>query len=249
MKKITTKDYVLKELELNRESFIAGSALAENLGVSRNAIWKAINDLRQAGYDIEAVSNKGYKLADNSDVISSSGIEASLKACSKLSNISIKKLLSRLAIYEELPSTNRAAKMNLITEELDTRIIIARTQTSGKGHSGSRFDSPEGGIYLSIIITPDELKKQPLKTAAIGKVVGDVITDVTGKAITYDKESNRIFIGKKKVSGIMTEYFADLETKEVNGYVIGIGIKYPNLPKNKTIALLLSSIYSELLKD
>jgi len=248
MKKLTTKDYVLKELELNRKSFISGAYLADNLQVSRNAIWKAINDLRKSGYDIEAISNKGYKLADNSDVISSSGIGAYMRSSSILSDVSIQKLLSKIMIYDQLPSTNKMAELKLITEELDKRIIIARTQTSGRGHSGSNFESPEGGIYISIIITPDELKKSPLNTAAIGSIVGDVITEVTGKNITYDKKTNRIYISKKKVSGIMTEYFADLETKEVNGYVIGIGIKYPSLPKNKTISLLLSHIYTQIIK-
>ncbi|SEP82917.1 BirA family transcriptional regulator, biotin operon repressor / biotin-[acetyl-CoA-carboxylase] ligase [Lachnospiraceae bacterium NE2001] len=247
MKEYKTRDYVLKELELNRDSFITGAALAENLGVSRNAIWKAINDLREAGYDIEAVNNKGYRLADNTDVISIAGIEASISSCSSMSKVSSQRLLSRIIIYNELSSTNIVAKKNLITEELDKRIIIARTQTSGKGHGSSRFDSPEGGIYLSIIVTPDELRKPPLKTVAIGKLVGEVISEMTGKKITYDKETNRIYIGKRKVSGILTEYFADLETKEVSGYVIGIGIKYPGLSKNKTIALLLSKLYVHLI--
>lgn len=245
MSEYTTKDFVLKELELNRGNYITGSALAKAKGVSRNAIWKAISDLRNDGYNIEAVSNKGYMLEGDSDIISIAGIESYLSQCTTLGDADIKHILSQIAIYDELPSTNRAAKMNLIMDELQKRIIIARTQTSGQGHSGSRYDSPEGGIYLSIILTPDEIKKSPIKTTRIGSRVGDIISEITGKTITYDKKTNRIYIGKKKVSGILTEYFADLETSEISGYVIGIGIKYPKLPKNKTIALLLNSFYSD----
>ena len=71
---MSSKDKVLEFLELNKESYISGEAMATSLGLSRNAIWKAINELRKAGYEIDAISNKGYKLKEGNDILSEAGI-------------------------------------------------------------------------------------------------------------------------------------------------------------------------------
>ena len=261
-KKKSTRDYCLEKLELNKGSFVKGETLAEELSVSRNAIWKAIKELKNAGYDIKSVNNKGYCLEDISDILSVISIknsminylETSSKANTKnINNNAIKnkdiktnstladKISDSIIIYDQLASTNQTAKMSFITGELDKKIIIAKSQTSGQGHNKSSFDSPEGGIYMSIILdTPDKNKK--LSTSTIGNSVYEVIQELSGKKITMDEKYNRISIGRKNICGILTEYFADLETNTINGYVIGIGIKDIGIPKNDTIAMILCKL-------
>jgi len=77
-KKKSTRDYCLEKLEQNKGSFIKGETLAEELGVSRNAIWKAINELKNTGYSIKSVNNKGYSLDDTNDILSVVSIKNSM---------------------------------------------------------------------------------------------------------------------------------------------------------------------------
>ena len=138
--------------------------------------------------------------------------------------------------------------MNFITGALDKKIIIAKSQTSGQGHNNSSFDSPKGGIYMSIIIDNPNQKKvsshstSTLSASKIGTIMLEVIQELTGKKAAIDEKYNRISIGKKKVCGILTEYFADLETNTINGYVIGIGIKDIGIKKNEAIRMILCKL-------
>ncbi len=229
---MSTKDSVLKILEQNKGDFVSSRILTEETGVSRNAVWKAINDLKASGYEIESVTNKGYKLEEDSDIISLQAIDQFLKN---------KKLLDKISVFDELESTNMTAKMNVITGITDKQVIIARTQTAGVGHGRKKYISPEGGIYLSIIKKPKEQGRK-LRASDVGKTVSKAIEAVTGEKTELDTKTNRIFVRGKKVSGILTEYFADLETGEISSYIIGVGIRMKKMEKNRMIAVLIDSL-------
>ncbi len=224
---MSTRDSVLKIFEENKGDFVSSRVLTAETGVSRNAVWKAVNDLKNSGYQIESVTNKGYKLEECSDIISLQAIEKYLKN---------KKLLDKISIFDELESTNMTAKMNVITGITDKKVIVARTQTAGVGHGRKKYVSPEGGIYLSIIKQSREFGQKKLRASDVGKTVARVIESVTGEKTELDGKTNRIYIRGKKVSGILTEYFADLETGEISSYIIGIGIRMKNMEKNRMIA-------------
>ena len=150
---MTTKSNVLEALEKNRGEFISGANLAEQCGVSRNAVWKAITELKKDGYEIASVSNKGYSLSVCSEIISGEGISLYLD----------EKLKCKVIVFDEIDSTNTEAKRMLISDGsslLHGTVIVARTQTSGRGHEGKSFDSPEGGIYLSVILEPKKFRKK-----------------------------------------------------------------------------------------
>ena len=229
---MSTKDSVLKILEQNKGDFVSSRILTEETGVSRNAVGKAINDLKASGYEIESVTNKGYKLEEDSDIISLQAIDQFLKN---------KKLLDKISVFDELESTNMTAKMNVITGITDKQVIIARTQTAGVGHGRKKYISPEGGIYLSIIKKPKEQGRK-LRASDVGKTVSKAIEAVTGEKTELDTKTNRIFVRGKKVSGILTEYFADLETGEISSYIIGVGIRMKKMEKNRMIAVLIDSL-------
>ena len=232
---MSTRDSVLKILEQNKGDFVSSRVLTAETGVSRNAVWKAVNDLKNSGYQIESVTNKGYKLEECSDIISLQAIEKYLKN---------KKLLDKISIFDELESTNMTAKMNVITGITDKKVIVARTQTAGVGHGRKKYVSPEGGIYLSIIKQSREFGQKKLRASDVGKTVARVIESVTGEKTELDGKTNRIYIRGKKVSGILTEYFADLETGEISSYIIGIGIRMKNMEKNRMIAELTEAFYN-----
>lgn len=232
---MSTRDSVLKILEENKGDFVSSRVLTAETGVSRNAVWKAVNDLKNSGYQIESVTNKGYKLEECSDIISLQAIEKYLKN---------KKLLDKISIFDELESTNMTAKMNVITGITDKKVIVARTQTAGVGHGRKKYVSPEGGIYLSIIKQSGEFGQKKLRASDVGKTVARVIESVTGEKTELDGKTNRIYIRGKKVSGILTEYFADLETGEISSYVIGIGIRMKNMEKNRMIAEITEAFYN-----
>lgn len=232
---MSTKDSVLEMLEKNRGHFVSSKDMISENDVSRNAIWKAVNELKKAGYDIDAVTNKGYRLSADSDVISIPSIS---------SYMNDKEIADKIIIYDEVTSTNQAAKLSLIMEDYDKSIIIARRQTAGVGHSSSHYDSPEGGIYISIVIKPEQLYHgKKLKAESIGKTVAHTIEKLTYKKTELDRSTNRIYINKKKVCGILTEYMADLETGNISCYIIGIGIKMKGIRKNLMIAKVIEEIY------
>ena len=159
---MSSKDRVLDFLEKNKEDFISGEFMAESLGLSRTAVWKAIKELRNQGYVIEASSKKGYILGTSNDIISESGILAELSTYSaNVPSGKKEKIYSAIVsshgmihIHETLDSTNRTAKELAIAGASGGTVVIAKSQTLGKGRREHEFFSPEGGIYMSIILTP-----------------------------------------------------------------------------------------------
>ena len=227
-----TREKILEILELNKGSFVSSRILTEKTDVSRNAVWKAVNDLRGLGYEIDSVTNKGYRLSDESDIISLQGIESYLNDKTKIDLV---------AVFDELKSTNMTAKIDAISGVIDKRVIIAKHQTAGMAHAGQSYDSPKGGIYVSFIKQPPKDKKR-LNASDIGKTVANVIEAQIGKKTDIDQKTNRIYLNGEKICGIMTEYIADLETGDISTYVIGIGIKLPDISKNRLIAALIDKL-------
>ncbi len=268
MKEHSTKDHVLRALEQNKGNCVTGAELASELGVSRNAVWKAVNELKEAGYDIVSAPRRGYSLNAGSDIISVGAIEACMRELAReakngkapaaagaaqncaanghpaLSDAEISAIADTMLVYDELKSTNETAKMSLVSGMLDKQIIIARRQTSGIGHDNTRFESPEGGIYMSVILRPAELDEMRLRARGIGETVRRVIRELSGREAVLDEKNNRVLIDGDTAAGILTEYFADLETGYVNGYVVGIGVRLPGIPKNRAIAMLLTGLSS-----
>lgn len=218
---MVTKDRVLEKLENVKGSFISGGELALEFGISRNAVWKAVSELKKEGYDIESVSNKGYRLNESCDIISQQSVKCELRK----QGFDADKV--DIIVHERLDSTNVEAKKLLLNPEGHFKhgtVIVARTQTSGKGHGGDSFESPEGGIYLSIILEPDSLNLTGKKVPKLAvKAVKNSLEKFTGKEITL-KENSRLYIGRRKVSGILTEGIVDMETQEFSNYIVGIGI-------------------------
>ncbi len=241
---MSTKEKVLKMLVEAKGQAVSGEVLAAECGVSRAAIWKAINALREQGLQIEGTTNGGYQLKDD-DIFSDELFRQTF--ASNYPEFSE----SHIECFKEIDSTNTYAKRILaecgnlrdssgaLTEagkKYHKAIFIAEKQTAGRGRLGRTFVSPEKcGIYFSVIYAPRGGITDPAKLTACSAVaVCRALNKIFGK---YDfkpeiKWINDIFAGGKKICGIGTEGIANFETGLIESAIIGIGV---NVKKNPEI--------------
>ncbi len=197
--------------------FISGQELCKCLGVSRTAVWKAINQLKDAGYQIEAVQNKGYRLLSVPDILSKSEIESRLQA----------KWVGRpIYYYDEVDSTNNEAKR--MAEKSPGAgghgaVIVAEAQNAGRGRRGRGWESPKGdGIFFTVLLKPDmDPANAPMLTLVMALAAAKGIGKSTGLPAAI-KWPNDIVVNGKKAVGILTEMSAQVDY--VNHIVIGAGI-------------------------
>ena len=217
------KSKVLKVLEENKGRTVSGAEIAKTLNLSRTSIWKAINLLRDDGYTINAVTNKGYSLEDNTDIISKEGI--SLYLNKDFSNVDI-------YIYKTTSSTNEVAKKLALSGAKHGTVVISEEQTQGQGRMGRSFYSPANtGIYMSIILRPTlTAMDSVLITTSSSVAICDAIHKVTGIECQI-KWINDIYINNKKIGGILTEASTNFESGTIDYLILGIGINFNN-PKD-----------------
>ncbi len=209
-----TKQKLLNLLEQYKGKILSGPELAQQLNVSRNSVWKAINALREDNHDIISVKNKGYYLKADSDGLSKSDI---LRHLGPLGD------QYHLIILDETPSTNTFLKDQ---EDLpNNTLVLAQVQTNGRGRRGRSFFSlDQGGIYMSLLKTKDFDKYNlDLATMASALALSHVADEVL-KMETKVKWVNDLFISDKKVAGILTEGTMELESGTLSRLIIGMGI-------------------------
>ena len=211
---MSVKDEVLKELENNKGDYISGGQLADNLGVSRNSVWKAIKALEKSGYEINAIPNKGYCLAEKNDILSSYSIKQHLK------NPHLD-----ISVFSSVTSTNTILKEMAEQGAKEGTVIIAEEQTAGRGRIGKQFYSPKGtGIYISILLRPDIPAEESLfLTTSAAVATARAIEDVSDKRALI-KWVNDIYLEDKKTCGILTEGAFNVETGKLDYAIVGIGI-------------------------
>lgn len=210
------KEKVLKELEYNRGKVLSGAQLAKSLEVSRTAVWKAIEDLRKSGYQISAATNKGYMIDIDDYSLSAEGIEALLG-----------KTDFDIHVEKTVTSTNTVLKELARQGAMAGYVLVALEQTAGKGRLGRKFYSPDKtGVYLSIILRPKLTIENALfiTTSAAVAVARAIEALNGGKEKAEIKWVNDIFMGGKKVCGILTEASVDFESGFLEYAVLGIGV-------------------------
>lgn len=218
---MTTKEKLLALLEDSKGTFFSGEEIARTLQVSRAAVWKAVNALREDGYIVDAATNKGYRLSPDSDILSPQGIRRFLKP--EYRDLD-------LTVLPTVPSTNALVREKANQGCPEGCIIIACEQTAGRGRYGRQFFSPvDSGVYLSLLLRPTAYSSQQATclTAAAAAAMCQAIEAVTGQQPGI-KWVNDIFLHGKKVCGILTEAAVGLETGTLNYMVLGAGVNlYP----------------------
>ena len=241
---MATKDKVLEILKENLKNgseAVSGEQLAAVCNVSRAAVWKAVNSLRELGYNIQGTTNGGYVLSEGSDLFSTEIFTTEFnKSFPAFAG-------NHIETFKTIDSTNTYAKRLLsecgnlrgIDGELTkagklyhNSIFVAEAQTAGRGRLGRTFYSPsKTGIYLSVIYAPKGGIVQPAKLTAFSAVaVCRAIKKLYGLS-TDIKWINDIYYNGKKLSGILTEGISNFETGQIEAAIVGIGINIADNPE------------------
>ena len=214
-----TKEDILLLLEKNRGQSISGQLMAENLNISRAAIWKNIKVLEQEGHLIEASTKVGYKLVDNSDILSASGINAILEKEGVYNQ--------KIIYYRSIDSTNKEAKRLILDNLEHTAVVVSDHQTAGLGRNGKSFFSPSGsGLYLSMVLKPKIEPTVALRVTSAAAVATCRAIEEATSIKAKIKWVNDIYIDKLKVAGILTEGISGFESRRIESIVVGIGLNF-----------------------
>lgn len=205
------KERILREL---RQRFrVSGEGLGRKLGISRAAVWKYIQELREQGYVINSSPNSGYLLESSPDIPIPEEIQEGLNTHA----------LGRTVIYRsEVTSTQDIAISLALEGAEEGTMVIAETQTKGRGRMGRTWVSNPGNLYFSLILRPEMKPSEAMKLPLItGVGVAQAINNVTGLNPSL-KWPNDIMVAGKKVGGILSEMSA--ETDRLQYVVVGVGL-------------------------
>ena len=228
------KEEILRLLR-SADGYISGQELCNRFGVSRTAVWKAINQLKEAGYEIEAQQNKGYRLMAAPDLMT----EAEIKSLMHTEWVA-----KEVLYFDTIDSTNTKAQELAEKGYPSGTLVVADKQESGKGRRGRSWVSPSGtGIFMTLMIKPDiNPNNASMLTLVAALAVAKAITSVTGEKALI-KWPNDIVINGKKVCGILTEMNAQFDY--INHIVVGIGINVHNESFPEEISQMASSLMIE----
>ena len=221
-----TEQEILRLLKKKSHSYLSGQALSKTFGISRTAIWKHINAIKEMGYAIEASPAKGYRL--DPDKLPFNAFEIS-------SNLKTSFIGKDISFYKDIGSTNEIAREFAIKGAQEGFAVTADSQTKGKGRLGRKWESPAGmNIYTSIILRPSispvfAPQLTLVAAVAVAKAISEFLNPPTPP---FDKMGewgflsvkwpNDILINSKKAAGILTEM--NSETDRINFVIIGIGV-------------------------
>ena len=228
------KAEILKMLR-ETDGYVSGQELCNKFGVSRTAVWKAINQLKENGYEIEAVQNKGYHLLSAPDIMDKTELE-SIHATEWAG--------CEIYYFDSIDSTNTKAKELAEEGHPSGTLVVADRQTAGKGRRGRSWESPTGiGIFMTLMLKPEiNPNNASMLTLVAAMATTRAIRRVTGVPAMI-KWPNDIVMNGKKVCGILTEMSAQFDY--INHIVIGIGINVHNEDFPEEIAKTASSLYLE----
>mgnify|MGYP000294985350 FL=1 len=228
------KEEILRLLR-SADGYISGQELCNRFGVSRTAVWKAINQLKEAGYEIEAQQNKGYRLMAAPDLMT----EAEIKSLMHTDWVA-----KEVLYFDTIDSTNTKAQELAEKGYPSGTLVVADKQESGKGRRGRSWVSPSGtGIFMTLMIKPDiNPNNASMLTLVAALAVAKAITSVTGEEALI-KWPNDIVVNGKKVCGILTEMNAQFDY--INHIVVGIGINVHNESFPEEISQMASSLMIE----
>jgi len=228
------KTKILKLLR-NSDDYISGQSICNELGISRTAVWKYMNQLKEDGYGIEATQNRGYHITKYPDVLT----EVELGSLFENEFFGIK-----VYFYNEIDSTNNEAKKKAEDGATQGTLVITESQNSGRGRRGKKWISPTGsGIWMSFILKPEI---HPYGASMITLIAALSVVSALNKIKSLKcsiKWPNDIVVNGKKVCGILTEMSSELDA--VNYVIIGIGINVNMTELDEDISDTASSLFLE----
>ncbi len=211
-----SKETVLQVLLQERGDFLSGEAISQKIGVTRAAVWKYIVVLREQGYEIDSVRNRGYRLSSLPDRLEPLVIGKGLEQA---------KIGREILCFPTIDSTNLELRRRGMAGEQEGLVVIAEEQTAGKGRRGRSFFSPAGtGLYLSFLLRPS---CSPIELAQLTPWVAVAVAEGIQACCNLTpsiKWTNDLLLDGKKLSGILTELVVENESGFVEYAVVGIGV-------------------------
>ena len=214
---MSTKEKVLELFESSRDVYLSGEDIAHKLSISRSSVWKAVKTLQNEGYAIDAVTNKGYCLSNQTDILSAQGIRKYLR--SEIQNMEI-------CVTDIVESTNVSVRDKANMGKPEGYMILANEQTAGRGRLSRSFFSPKDtGVYMSLLLRPGNYSaKQAVRITTMAAVAMCEAIETVSDEKAEIKWVNDIFVHGKKVCGILTEGSFNLESGLLDYVVLGVGI-------------------------
>ena len=187
-----SKKKVLTMLKENQGAFVSGEKISDQLGISRTAIWKAVDGLRKDGYTVEARTGLGYRLTQTPDALT----EAEIRGFFTPNGI----VGSHLICLEEVDSTNTYAKRIALEGAADGTVVVADCQTGGRGRMGRGFQSPAGkGVFLTVLLRPDMPPASLISITALAAVAMCDAVECACGVRPRIKWTNDLVLGGKKL--------------------------------------------------
>ena len=211
------KETVLALLLREKGSFVSGEAISASLGITRAAIWKSISALRAQGYEIDAVTGRGYCLRALPDALTEQTVRSGLGAVETVGR--------RIDCFDTIDSTNAYLKRIALEGAPDGTVAVAAEQMGGRGRRGRSFQSAAGkGVYLSVLLRPRLAVQQLLPLTGLTAVaVCRAVRRVSG-ADAQIKWTNDLVLNGKKLCGILTELSLEGESGALQYVIVGIGV-------------------------
>lgn len=209
----SNEELILAFLADNGDDFTSGEALSGKLGLTRAAVWKYVESLREKGYRIDAIPARGYRLVEIPDRVTALEISPLLNT---------RELGRELHHLDSVGSTNAEAFRLAQEGAVHGTIVVAEEQTQGKGRRGRTWASPSGlNLYASVVLRPElPPQRAPELTLVAALAVAETLKE--GGAPVAIKWPNDVLVDGKKIAGLLTELSAD--TESVHFVVLGMGI-------------------------
>lgn len=212
---------VIQILYTNQDEYISGQFIAEHLAISRTAVKKVIDQLKQEGCEIESINHKGHRLIELPDKWYSGIVEPLIDE---------QKMFDHVEVIAQIDSTQLLAKQKLVGNT-DTFLILSDEQTKGKGRFNRPWDSSRGkGLWMSIVLRPKvpfEMITKFNLFMALG--IRDTMQQFSNESVTI-KWPNDIYIDGKKACGFLTEMVANSDG--IEAVICGIGINMNHLAED-----------------
>ena len=219
-----SKEKIYQLLQADPEAYLSGQELSRRLGVSRAAVWKAIDSLRRDGYVIEARTGLGYRLTSAPDALVEREIRRRLSpgAC-----------CPDLRCLEEIDSTNSYLKREALAGAPHGTVAVANSQSAGRGRMARSFRSPPGkGVYLSILLRPQLPPEVLMGVTGMTAVAVCAAVERTAGVRPQIKWTNDLVLNGRKICGILTELAVEGETGMTQSLVIGAGVNVSHTPED-----------------
>lgn len=211
---MTSREQIVRLFRNRPGEFVSGQEISGVLRISRAAVWKQVEQLRDLGFEIEAQRSRGYRLCESPDLLLATDVESGLDT---------RLVGQRVHSVAETASTNQLAQQMAAEGASEGLVVLAEAQTSGRGRMGRRWESPSGvNIYCSVLLKPQIPPRQaPQLTFLTAVATAETLRDLCGLDARV-KWPNDILVGGRKIAGLLNELSA--ETEQIHALVLGIGI-------------------------